>query len=60
LKLVLFYQGGTKSVMATKDISQAKAVSSITVFERILNEKELTFKKDGNSFIDNETGSYTI
>lgn len=57
LDLVLFYQKGTKSVMDTKDIKQAKNVGSITVFERIIENKVLNFKKYAGNFKDIETGS---
>ena len=57
LELVLFFQSGTNSILDVKDISKAKDIGSITVFERVINEKKLTFKKDGNNFNDIETGS---
>jgi hypothetical protein len=57
LKLVLFFQSGTNSILDVKDISKAKDIGSITVFERLVDGKELTFIKKGNSFKDNETGS---
>ena len=57
LSLVLFHQAGTKSVMDTKDISLAKDIGSITVFERTLKGQNLTFTKKGKFFRDMETGS---
>ena len=57
LKIVLFFQSGTNSILDSKDISTAKDIGSITVFERTVNGKTLTFKKNGDKFRDNETGS---
>ncbi len=57
LKLVLFFQSGTNSILDSKDISTAKDIGSITVFERIFNDKTLTFKKRDDKFRDNETSS---
>ncbi|NOR74732.1 MAG: DUF3179 domain-containing protein, partial [Draconibacterium sp.] len=57
LKLVLFFQSGTNSILDSKDISTAKDIGSITVFERVIDDKNLTFKKRGDKFKDNETGS---
>lgn len=57
LELVLFFQPGTRSILDTKDISEAKDIGSITVFERAVDDKTLTFKKQGKDFTDNETGS---
>ncbi len=57
LKIVLFFQAGTNSILDSKDISTAKDIGSITVFERVVNDKTLTFKKNGDKFKDNETNS---
>jgi len=57
LKLVLFFQSGTKSIMDTKNISKAKNIGSITVFERVVEDKTLTFKKIKRKYKDNETNS---
>ncbi|MCF6331791.1 MAG: DUF3179 domain-containing protein [Draconibacterium sp.] len=57
LKIVLFFQAGTNSILDVKDISAAKDIGSITVFERVINDKTLTFKKNGDYFNDKETGS---
>jgi hypothetical protein len=57
LNLVLFYQSGTKSVLDTKDISMAKDIGSITVFDRVLDGRILTFKKSGKYFKDDQTNS---
>jgi hypothetical protein len=54
---VLFFQPGTNSILDSKDISTAKDIGSITVFERIVNGKTLTFNKEDDKFKDNETGS---
>lgn len=57
LQLVLFHQAGTKSVMDTEDITKAKDIGSITVFDRVLNGEVYTFKKEGSYFKDLETNS---
>ncbi|MCF6356426.1 MAG: DUF3179 domain-containing protein [Draconibacterium sp.] len=57
LKVVLFFQPGTNSILDSKDISTAKDIGSITVFKREINKQTLTFKKKDNKFKDNETNS---
>ena len=57
LKLVLFFQSGTNSILDSKDISTAKDIGSITVFERQVGTQILTFKKKNDNFRDYETGS---
>ncbi len=56
-KVVLFYKAGTISVMDENVISASKDIGSVTVFNAVVEEKHLTFKKDLDIFIDNETNS---
>lgn len=56
--VVLFYQAGTVSNMDDKELSKSKDVGSVTVFDPYINDQILTFKKKGNKFIDEQTGSY--
>ncbi len=55
--IVIFYQSGTVSVLDKKTISESKDIGSVTVFNPLLNNKLLTFKKDGNIFKDEQTNS---
>ena len=55
--IVIFYQSGTVSVLDNTIISESKDVGSITVFNPIVNNKILIFKKAGNIFEDEQTNS---
>ena len=56
-KIVLFYKSGTISVMDENDITTSKNVGSVTVFNAIIDQQPLTFKRKNEVFIDNETKS---
>jgi len=51
-KVVLFYKKGTVSVLDQSKISDSKDIGTITVFNRTLEEDELSFKKKNDFFID--------
>jgi hypothetical protein len=60
--VVVFYSGGTLSAFApgiTPDFSVQpnQAVGSTGVFEPFVGGRKLTFKADGDEFVDRETGS---
>jgi len=55
--IVIFYKGGTVSVLDKKEISESKEIGSATVFLSDLDGKTLTFRKQNNEFVDNETNS---
>lgn len=56
-KVVLFYNPGTISILDEKDISMSKKVGSVTVYNAVIDNQLLTFKKKKQIFIDNETKS---
>lgn len=56
-KVVFFYDDGMTSVLDDGDISKAKKVGSVTVFEPVVDDHALTFKKKKGQFIDRETQS---
>jgi len=55
--IVIFYKEGTVSVLDKKEISESKEIGSATVFSSKLDGKTLSFRKQNNEFIDNETNS---
>lgn len=55
--VVLFYQPGTVSVLDEKEISESKDVGMVTVFNRKLADKILTFRNEHGIILDNETNS---
>ncbi len=57
VKVVLFYQQGTVSILDAKEIRNSKAIGTSTVFSPILDRQELSFTKKGGYFVDEQTGS---
>jgi len=55
--VVLFYKSGLVSILDEKDITKSKDIGSVTVFNSELEGEILTFKKEGEIFIDNNTNS---
>ena len=55
--IVIFYQGGTVSILDEKLITKSKDIGSVTVFNPMLNNKLLIFKKEGKIFKDELTSS---
>ncbi len=55
--VVLFHQPGTVSVLDQSDISTSKDIGTISVFNRKLDGKNLTFKKSNTTFKDIQTKS---
>lgn len=55
--VVIFYHEETVSVLDKDDLQEAKRIGSATVYERKLNGTAYTFKKSGNYFQDEQTGS---
>lgn len=55
--IVIFYQSGTVSILDEKLITKSKEIGSVTVFNPILTNKLLKFKKEGNIFKDEQTNS---
>jgi len=57
-KVVLFYNKGTVSILDQSEIKESKDIGTVTVFNRILEEDELSFKKKKDFFIDLQTNSH--
>lgn len=55
LKVVFFYDDGMTSVLDEKDITKSRKIGSVTVFEPLVNGRQLTFRKNKEKFIDEET-----
>jgi len=56
-KIVVFYKKGTVSIVDQAAIKNSRDVGTVTVFNRILDGKELHFYKKENDFIDDVTQS---
>lgn len=55
--LVVFHVGGTASALGAPVIADAEDVGATGVFDPMLDGQLLTFRKEGNTILDNETGS---
>ncbi len=56
-ELVVFFKPGTRSALDDLLIGNSDEIGATGVFEAKLDGQTLTFRPDGDSFIDNETGS---
>ena len=56
-EVVLFHQSGTVSILDKEDISASKDVGTVVVYNRVLEEETLTFKRKSGKFKDIQTGS---
>ena len=55
--LVVFFKSGTLSALDRGSIRDSRDVGATGVFDANLDRQKLTFRADGNSLLDNETGS---
>ena len=55
--LVIFHVGGTASALGAAVIADAEDVGATGVFDPVLDGQLLTFRKEGETILDNETGS---
>lgn len=55
--LVVFHVGGTASALGAANIADGADVGATGVFNPVLDGRLLTFHKEGEAIIDNETGS---
>jgi hypothetical protein len=55
--VVIFWVPGTASALDTQFIADGNDVGSAVAFNRMLNGQVLSFEFDGETFVDNETGS---
>ena len=54
--LVVFFKPGTRSALDGLLIGSSREVGATGIFETALNGQELTFRADGDRFVDEETG----
>jgi hypothetical protein len=55
--LVVFFTLGTASALGARVIADADDVGATGVFDSNLNDQKLTFRKDGDKIVDDQTGS---
>ena len=55
--LVVFHKEGTSSALDTEVISLGKDVGATGVFDPHVNDQKLTFIKEGDNIVDEQTGS---
>ena len=55
--LVVFFKSGTVSALDKSSIKGSRDVGATGVFERTVDSQNLTFRFDGENFVDHETGS---
>ncbi len=55
--LVVFHTGGTSSALGASVIAEAEDVGATGVFDRNLAGQVLTFHREGNTIVDDQTGS---
>ena len=55
--LVVFFEPGTVSALDRSSIEGSRDVGASGVFDANLDGRKLTFRADGDSIVDNETGS---
>ena len=55
--LVVFFKSGTLSALDKESIKDSRDVGATGVFERTVDSQNLTFRFDGDNFVDDETGS---
>ncbi|MBI4298160.1 MAG: DUF3179 domain-containing protein [Chloroflexi bacterium] len=56
-ELVVFYRKGTASALDTSSIASGRDVGAAGVFDSNLDGRKLTFKRDGDHIVDQETWS---
>jgi hypothetical protein len=56
-KIVVFFKPGTRSALDGLLIGDSQEIGSTGVFEAVLDGQALTFRSEGGTFVDNETGS---
>ncbi|MFQ5936291.1 MAG: DUF3179 domain-containing protein, partial [Acidiferrobacterales bacterium] len=56
-EMVVFYKLGARSALGARDIAGAKDVGAGAVFDPTLDGKRLSFRAQGDFFVDTQTGS---
>lgn len=57
VELVVFHKPGTSSALGARNIAEAEDVGATGVFNRNLDGQVLTFRTEGNVFVDEQTAS---
>ena len=55
--LTVFFKPGTRSALDGPLIGDSAEIGATGLFDAVLDGRKLTFKADGDDFIDNQTGS---
>jgi len=55
--IVIFYTSKTVSVLDEQQISESRKIGSVTVFSRKVDDSLLSFRKEPEGFVDEQTGS---
>jgi len=55
--IVIFWKNGQASALDKSDIAAGRDIGTVGVFSPIVDGRELTFRADGDLFVDNETGT---
>lgn len=55
--VVVFWTPGTRSALDTSAIAAGRDVGAVTIFERTVDGRVLTFEPQGDTFVDVETGT---
>ena len=55
--LVVFFESGTTSALDRASIRESRDVGATGVFDPNVDGRKLTFRAEGDGFVDNETGS---
>ena len=55
--IVIFFKRGTVSALDRSTIADSKDIGTAAVFEPVIDGVTLTFRADGDAFLDEETGS---
>ena len=56
-ELVVFFKPGTRSALDGLLIGESNEIGATGVFEVIVDGNKLTFRPEGDTFVDNETGT---
>jgi hypothetical protein len=56
-QLVILWQGGEASALDTSDITAGRDVGTVGVFSAVVDGQVLTFRVEGDSFVDDQTSS---
>jgi len=56
-ELVVFFKSGTLSALDKGSIKNSRDVGATGVFERAVDGQNLTFRLEGENFVDDQTGS---